>query len=228
MTSIPGTRPPGKAKPAVLAPLVAGLLALAAAPTPTPTPRLAGGFGKTTTTPAPFARGQSLADVVSAAGQTRARAHMKAAVRITNELLVTEPDKGKLTTSEQRVSPGKEKTPAAVAPAASAAAADAPDPRPPAREGEAYWREEARRSRQRVADLNEAIVRLEEESKKLESDFYSWDDGAYRDGVIKPAWDKAREQLATARKELPAAEKELAELPDRARRAGALPGWLRE
>jgi hypothetical protein len=46
--------------------------------------------------------------------------------------------------------------------------------------------------------------------------------------VIKPAWDKAREELATARKELPVAERELTDLPDRARKAGALPGWLRE
>ena len=36
------------------------------------------------------------------------------------------------------------------------------------------------------------------------------------------------EDLATARKDLPGAEKELEDLPDRARRAGALPGWLRE
>jgi hypothetical protein len=62
----------------------------------------------------------------------------------------------------------------------------------------------------------------------MEADFYSWDDGAYRDGVIKPAWDKAREDLATARRELPLAERTLDDLPDRARRAGALPGWLRE
>ena len=28
-------------------------------------------------------------------------------------------------------------------------------------------------------------------SRKLENDFYAWDDGYYRDRVIKPAWDRA-------------------------------------
>ena len=72
------------------------------------------------------------------------------------------------------------------------------------------------------------ITRLEADTKRLEADYYAWDDGAYRDKVIKPSWDKAREELATARLALPAAEKDLVDLPDRARKAGALPGWLRE
>jgi exonuclease VII small subunit len=80
----------------------------------------------------------------------------------------------------------------------------------------------------RVADLEERVRRLEQEAKKLENDFYSWDDGNYRDGVIKPAWDKKREELETAKKDLGDAQKELADLPEKARKAGALPGWLRE
>ena len=46
--------------------------------------------------------------------------------------------------------------------------------------------------------------------------------------MIKPAWDKKREELETTRKELTSAEADLADLPEKARRAGALPGWLRE
>jgi hypothetical protein len=167
-------------------------------PTPTPSPRLTGGFGKT--------------PAGSASHGTE-----KKKVRITNESLTTEPDKGKVTTSSR------------------------PAPTPPAREADAgerasaeaalneeYWRGEARRLHDRVAELKETIVHLQDESQKLENDFYAWDDGAYRDRVIKPAWDKAREDLVTARRELPIAEKELADLPDRARKAGALPGWIRE
>lgn len=219
-----------RTKPGVLAPLAAGLFALAAAaPTPTPTPRLSGGFGRTAVTPGASPRGQSLADVVSAAGETRGRSERKKpAVRITNESLVTEPGKGKLTTSEPRVSPPSASKAPVTASKAAAPAAAAPAATPPTAEGESYWREEARRARQRVADLEDTITRLEANSKRLEADFYAWDDGAYRDRVIKPAWDRAREELATARKELPAAERDLADLPDRARRAGALPGWLRE
>jgi len=116
----------------------------------------------------------------------------------------------------------------AAAAGASAAAPGESEAAGPPEEGEEYWRGEARRLRERVAAIKEAVTRLEAESRKLENDFYAWDDGAYRDRVIKPAWDKSREDLATARKDLPAAEKELEDLPDRARRAGALPGWLRE
>jgi hypothetical protein len=184
--------------------LAAAFGALAATPKPTPTPtatpspRLSGGFGK-----AP-------AGSASPAGE-------KKKVRITNESLTTEPDKGKVTTSSR---------PAPTQPPREAGASEtAPSD---ASQNEEYWRGEARRLRDRVAELKEAIVHLQEESQKLENDFYAWDDGAYRDRVIKPAWDKAREDLVTVRRELPIAEKELADLPDRARKAGALPGWLRE
>ena len=186
--------------------VVAGALSVLSAapsPTPTPAPRLTGGFGKT-----PAARSSQ-------------RAGEKKKVRITNESLLTEPDKGKLTTSDARPAP-------TATPGAAGGERRSSATAPPAEGTEEYWRGEARRLRDRVTALNETIARLENETKKLESDFYSWDDGAYRDRVIKPAWDKAREELTTARKDLPVAEKELAELPDRARRAGALPGWLRE
>ena len=199
----------------LLLPAVATLsLAAGPRPTPTPTPQLTGGFGK-----APVSgRGRKEGD--------------RKGVRITNESLVTDPSKGRLTTSRNVPTPtprakaetGKR---AAGANASRAAAGEAEAAGQP-EEGEEYWRAEARRLRERVAAIKESIARLEAESRKLENDFYAWDDGAYRDRVIKPAWDKTREDLATARKALPGAEKELEDLPDRARRAGALPGWLRE
>jgi len=199
----------------LLPPIVAALL-LAAAPrsTPTPTPQLTGGFGK-----APVSgRGRRDGD--------------RKGVRITNDSLVTDPSKGRLTTSRNVPTPTPRAKAAtgkrAAAAGASAAAPGESEAAGPPEEGEEYWRGEARRLRERVAAIKEAVTRLEAESRKLENDFYAWDDGAYRDRVIKPAWDKSREDLATARKDLPAAEKELEDLPDRARRAGALPGWLRE
>ncbi|HEV8611098.1 MAG TPA: hypothetical protein VGS98_13665 [Thermoanaerobaculia bacterium] len=187
----------------------AGLSSIAAAPRPTPTPepRLTGGFGKE-----------------PAAERSARRSAEKKKVRITNQSLVTEPDKGKVSTSDVKPAPTPtaRSRPTRARPVASDEAASAPE------DGEEFWREEARRLRERVAAIREEITRLEAEVKKLESDFYSWDDGLYRDRVIKPAWDKAREELATARKELPEAEKDLADLPDRARKAGAQPGWIRE
>jgi hypothetical protein len=174
-------------------------------PTPTPEPRLTGGFGKT---PAPPPK----------------RAGPKKGLKITNESLVTEPDKGKVSTSDVKPAP----TPTARATSPRSTTPGSDEAAEAAQEGEEYWRAETRRLRERVAALQETITRLDYEAKKFEADFYSWDDGAYRDRVIKPAWDKAREELVTARRELPVAEKDLADLPDRARRAGVPPGWLRE
>lgn len=198
-----------------------------ATPTPTPHPRkLAGGFGRgapdaaitpaVAETPAP---GQSLGETVRAE-KSRKRKEPKAAVAITNQTLVTDPRKGRLTTSSPHpTSPAATPGPEASRPT-PAAGQDAG--------AEVYWRERMHSARARVEDLREQVRRFEVESKKLENDFYSWDDGQYRDSVIKPAWDKKREELETARRDLDQAEKELAELPEKARQAGALPGWLRE
>ena len=196
-----------------LAGMLAAPLPLSAAPerTPTPRPRLTGGFGK-----------------APAAGRPAPRGAEKGPVRLTNQSLVTDTEKGKVSTSEAR--PPSATAPTPTPPAARAGAAPVQTETAPAEtgQGEAYWRGEARRVRERVVELREAITRLEADTKRLEADYYAWDDGAYRDKVIKPSWDKAREELATARLALPAAEREVIELPDRARRAGALPGWLRE
>lgn len=190
---------------------LAGLCTLGASPEPTrtPSPKLTGGFGK-----APVA------------GRAAARdAARTGPLRITNESLVTDTARGKVSTAERAPATTLEaaRTPGPPAPTTTGAVA----PRDEG-QGEEFWRGEARRLRERVAELRETITRLDADTKRLEADYYAWDDGAYRDRVIKPAWDKAREELATARLALPGAEKELTELPDRARRAGALPGWLRE
>ncbi len=204
--------------------LVGAVPMMSAAPkaTPTPTPRrLAGGFGRGTAdavvTPA---AGQSLADAVRAARQARKRKEAKSPLAITNDTLVTDPKKGRLTTSvPQPTSPAP--TPGPEGPRPTPAGGDDSS-------AEGYWQERMHSARARVEELAERVRRFEQESKKLENDFYSWDDGQYRDGVIKPAWDKKREELETARRDLEQAQRELSELPEKARRAGAQPGWLRE
>jgi hypothetical protein len=209
----------------------AALLCLAAAPSPTPTPtarpRLSGGFGRVAVTPVPSAEnGQSLADVVRAAESSRGA--RKTAVTIDNANLVTDPTKGRLTMGTAQPTarpvagpPGR---------AAAAAVSPTPTPLPPgvASAEEAKWREAARAARTRVEDGKKRVEELEASSRKLENDFYAWDDGQYRDRVIKPAWDKAKRDLEAARQELAAAQKDLEDLPEKARRAGAMPGWLRE
>ena len=211
--------------------------------TPTPRPRLSGGFGRprATATPSdPTSSGQSLADVVRAAHDGRASEKPagaeKSGVVIDNRSLITDPKKGRVTTS--RVVATHAPSPAKPAPAAAAAAAtSAPGSAPSAAGGEpgapgmpteAEWRGIADGARKRVADGKAKVAELEATTKKLENDFYAWDDGQYRDRVIKPSWDHARQQLDDAKAELAAAQKELADLPERARRAGAQPGWIRQ
>ncbi|HEV2063080.1 MAG TPA: hypothetical protein VGS00_00855 [Thermoanaerobaculia bacterium] len=201
-------------------------------PTPTPRPRLGGGFGRAVSTPVPAGPGgQSLADVVRAAGTTKVRepGEKKAGVTIDNSSLVTDPTKGRLTTSQsagrsQAIPP----TPAASRTQAGPALTPSPATSSTSAAEEQKWREASRAAKKRVDDAKQRIEDLDAAAHKLEGDFYAWDDGQYRDRVIKPAWDKTKADLETARKDLAEAEKNLADLPERARKAGALPGWLRE
>ncbi len=199
-------------------------------PTPTPRPRLSGGFGRPRATPvAPTLTdgGQSLADVVRAAQETRDTAGApaeKGGITIDNRSLVKNPEKGRLSTSAVRPT----RTPAALSPASGdEGSPSASVPTPPAG-GEAEWREIARRDRKAVTDARARVAELSATAKKLENDFYAWDDGQYRDRVIKPSWDRTLSDLEDAKRQLAEAEKNLADLPERARKAGALPGWIRE
>lgn len=218
--------------------VAAGLLASsvvvgAPSPTPTPRPRLSGGFGRPRATPppAPADGGQSLADVVRAAQDARSQNPERGAVTINNQSLVTNPDKGRVSTSKAVPS---RLAPRAPSPSPAAAAADSPTPVETPAAGsvpggtEAEWRRTADSTRQRVLTAKTRVAELDATAKKLENDFYAWDDGQYRDRVIKPSWDRTLQQLVVAQGELADAEKDLAALPEKARQAGAQPGWIRE
>ncbi len=200
--------------------------------TPTPRPKLSGGFGRPRQTPPPpaFEGGQSLADVVRAVRDAREQSPEKGAVTIDNKSLVTNPEKGRVSTS--RVAPPRifpSPSPSA-APSQGAPPVSPEDPSVPSTpEGtEAEWRETARATRQRVEDARGRVAELDAAGKKLENDFYAWDDGQYRDRVIKPAWDRTLRELEDSKRALSAAEKDLADLPEKARLAAAQPGWIRE
>lgn len=219
---------------ALAALLFSGGLAAAqdATRTPTPAPRLSGGFGRPRATPVvktPYdGGGQGYADVVHAAHETRdGAAPTDGTVTINNKSLVKNTSKGKVSSSKAVPPAGKpnptpmpttEVSPAP-APAADTASTGG---------GEAQWKATAAKARKRVADDKAHVAELEAATKKLENDFYAWDDGQYRDRVIKPAWDHAKSELTDAKNELADAEKDLADLPEKARVAGAMPGWIRE
>jgi hypothetical protein len=95
-------------------------------------------------------------------------------------------------------------------------------------EDEAYWRRRAREIRIEWREAVEAIPEAERRVAELRMEFYAEDDGFYRDQEIKPAWDKALRDLDEARLMAVEMEKELELFLEAGRRAGALPGWLRE
>ncbi len=211
--------------------------------TPTPAPRLSGGFGRARNTPPPTPSaetgGQTLSDVVTAAKSSSAGPPEKSTITIDNRSLVKDTSKGRLSTGGRASAAPSHPSPTPP-PAPPPASSGAPNPSAATPAGpsdpnalpspgtEAEWKEIAGRARKRVADDKARVDELTAATKKLENDFYAWDDGQYRDRVIKPAWDKSRTDLETARQELEAAEKDLADLPEKARKAGALPGWIRE
>jgi len=174
----------------------------------------------------PYDGGQGYSDVVHAAHETRDGAAAEAgSMTINNRSLVKDSSKGKVSSSKS--APTSVKPTPSPAPAARAAIAPAADPAA-AGGGEAQWRQTAAKARKRVADDKARVAELDAATKKLENDFYAWDDGQYRDRVIKPAWDHAKSELTDAKNELAEAEKDLADLPEKARQAGAAPGWIRE
>jgi hypothetical protein len=92
---------------------------------------------------------------------------------------------------------------------------------------EADWQRRARVARQRIELADTGLSAARENAKRLENDFYAWSDGNYRERVIRPAWDQAKEKLHLLETEAEAARTGLAELEEEARKSGTPPGWLR-
>lgn len=93
---------------------------------------------------------------------------------------------------------------------------------------EAYWRRRGLDIRVRWQKASEDVERLEKDAADLRRRFYAQDDPAVRDAQIKPEWDRTLELLDKARLDVKASEAELEAFMEEGRRAGALPGWLRE
>jgi hypothetical protein len=214
-------------------------------------PKLRGGRkASTDVAPPPPAAGQTLEDVVRAARRTRAKKASPNGKRvvISNETL-KKYDKGHLTTVE---TPAAERSGADKAPR-QAPTATAAQPQPAGKSatekqeqepraapekstgpvddeghGETWWRAELTTIRTRISEEERRQTTLEGEIGRLENDFYRWDDPAYRDNVIKPAWDKAKRDAEDNARELANDRKALADRLEHARKVGAWPGWLRE
>jgi len=94
--------------------------------------------------------------------------------------------------------------------------------------GELYWRDRVRGLREEWAAAVDSIGELEARAASLRTRFYAQDDPYVRDGEIKPAWDRALENLEEAKGRARSLEDQLAVTLEEGRQAGALPGWLRD
>ena len=92
---------------------------------------------------------------------------------------------------------------------------------------EADWQRRAKVARERIELADAGLAAARENAKRLENDFYAWSDGNYRERVIRPAWDQAKEKLRILETEAEAARAGLADLEEEARKSGTPPGWLR-
>lgn len=93
---------------------------------------------------------------------------------------------------------------------------------------ERFWRERILEARRAWRELVDEIDELQSEVNLLRRRFYEEDDPYYRDSQIKPAWDRALDRLRVARLLADEAEDLVADTLEDGRRAGAMPGWMRE
>jgi hypothetical protein len=87
--------------------------------------------------------------------------------------------------------------------------------------GEAYWRDEARRVRKQVRALQDQVAEIEAGFAEREAERHREPLGRHRVDRGRAALDRRRANLQRRIRELED------DLEDRARREGALPGWLR-
>ncbi len=93
---------------------------------------------------------------------------------------------------------------------------------------EQYWRSRALDIRTRLREATDRIHDLELSAAGWRRRFYAEEDPYFRDGKIKPEWDRVLARLEEQRREIETTRKELDDFLEEGRRAGALPGWLRE
>ncbi|HVR42747.1 MAG TPA: hypothetical protein VMS56_04815 [Thermoanaerobaculia bacterium] len=96
------------------------------------------------------------------------------------------------------------------------------------REREGPWRAAARAIRERIAQSREAVERLRQRERRLDDEIMALLALGLDPGNHLLQRDQTRADLDRARASLAATEREMAGLEEEARRAGALPGWLRD
>jgi hypothetical protein len=91
-----------------------------------------------------------------------------------------------------------------------------------------YWQQLYAQQMAKIASIKRQIQQLDRDIPGLWNDFYSRDDPAYRDGVVKPRLDDSLRKREELESQLSREEPKLGQIKEDARRDGAEPGWFRE
>lgn len=202
--------------------VVAGLLAAASVPgmaedRPTPTPT-----ATPTQSPTPRpAGGQSLREIGKdtelKGGETGTP------IVISNENLAEIAEQGSVTSVEKGAGSGAGRRPVRQPGQVTVVESDPQH----TDERRRYWRNQYESQVELIEGLQRQIQILDQKIPGLWRDFYSRDDPAYRDGVIKPELDAAMARRQKLEEQLAAAGPRLSEIKSQARADGAEPGWFR-
>jgi len=90
-----------------------------------------------------------------------------------------------------------------------------------------FWRDRYQQQLNLVGSIEEQISILDWEIPGLWTDYYSRDDPAYRDGVIKPKLDEALARSERLEQQLKSEQEMLDKIKVDARKDGGQPGWFR-
>jgi len=93
---------------------------------------------------------------------------------------------------------------------------------------EEYWRGRKQEVDQQLKDAQSKVEQLQNEINQLQTAFYAESDGVGQRPVIKQEWDERLKALEQAKQDLQSAQSQSDGLEDEARKAGALPGWVRD
>jgi len=186
-------------------------------PTPTPTPR-------PSASPTPTARPEGGRTLAGVAKDTALKGGESGKpIVISNENLAEMAEQGSVTSVTKGGTAADGRRPVRQGSDVTVVEADPEH----ADERERYWRNRYRTQVELVTSLQRQIETLDQQIPGLWTDFYSRDDPAYRDGVIKPRLDAALAQRQSLDEQLAAARPRLDEIKDQARRDGGEPGWFR-
>ena len=188
-----------------------------------------GGEEKKTPTPTPRAAGEKSLSDVAKDKELKGSEDGKAIV-ISNETISDYSDKGSLTTVNGSTGSKSGRQPVRGTmnkDGSQIKVVDAFDPTLKENERRQYWRSKYEEELNRIEAYRRLLDNLDSEIPGLWQDFYSRDDPAYRDGVIKPKLDAALKKREQIEGQLQDAEPRLDKIKEDARKDGGQPGWFR-